>query len=195
MKLRLDLLNVDLSHRFNVSSTTVLASWNRWLEVMLQILPQEACKLDVADELQTKIVFVELDHILILQKSINLGQKIYSTGKALLRLTPKGFIVFASDVYPSHFNDQEIMKLENLEPDIKVYNADLDPDVLMQLHRIVVYSRSFHILRGSYVRASQKTKLLHKHWKIVAYIINFLFLEIKDEQVTIFVDPLNIDEE
>lgn len=195
MRLKLDLLTTDLSHRFNVSSTTIVSSWNRWLDVMLQALPQEVCKLDVTDESQTKRVFIELDPILIVRKSLTLGQKIYSRGKSLLHLTPKGFIAFASDVYPSHLTDEEIMKLEKLGPDVDVYDADHDSEVLMQLHKILVISRSFNILRGAYIRSSSKIKLLHKHWKVVAYLTNFLFLQMEDDQLTIMVDPPNIDDE
>lgn len=60
----------------------------------------------------------------------------------------------------------------------------------MQLQKIFIILGH----RGSYIRSSPKIKLLHKHWKIVAYLINFLLLQIENDQLTITADPQNIDD-
>lgn len=126
MRLRLGLFERDLSHRFNVSVTTVsrvTRTWVRFLrcefEPLINIPPNDVIKLHmpgVFKKVYPRLtVIVDCTEIemekpssLDAQSACYSSYKSRTTMKALLGITPSGVLCFVSEFFPGSTSDKEI---------------------------------------------------------------------------------------
>ena len=132
MRLRLGLLLEDLSDRFNISTSTCSAIFNRWIdyldteleflvmwpsrEIIDNTMPRSFC-----DKYPKCRVIVDCTEIRTeTPSSLQLRSLLYSeykshmTYKSLIGISPAGVVTFVSDLYSGSISDKQITKLSGL---------------------------------------------------------------------------------
>ena len=135
MKLRLGLFNRDLTHRFQVSESTVSLIFRTWtrllrseLEPLIILPPRSALRHHLPPLFKQNSPLIidctefemERPSSLDNQSACYSQYKSRTTMKALIGITPSGATAFVSELYPGSISDKEIVKrsglLEVLQP-------------------------------------------------------------------------------
>ena len=132
MRLRLGLLLEDLSDRFNISTSTCSAIFNRWIdyldteleflvmwpsrEIIDNTMPRSFC--DKYPKCRVKVdcteIRTETPSSLQLRSLLYSEYKSHMTYKSLIGISPAGVVTFVSDLYSGSISDKQITKLSGL---------------------------------------------------------------------------------
>ena len=139
MKLCLNLPEKDLSHRFNISISTVSSTFKTWIRLLSRLLKclifvpdqgslnftrPERFNLvkDVSQIIDCFEVFIETPKSLELQKATWSEYKHHNTIKFLIACLPNSTVSFLSLSYPGSISDQKIVRHSNFLDTVPLYS-------------------------------------------------------------------------
>ena len=128
MKLRMALSNIDLAERFNILGASVANIISTWINYLcltlccLKIWPHsdvidENSSFDCKEKYPTNVAIIDAPEIKVqtpsaLQKhsETHSTYKCHTTFKSLIRVDPKGGMLFVSHLYEGSISDKELVK-------------------------------------------------------------------------------------
>lgn len=125
VRLRLNLLEKDLGHRFHCSVSTVFRTCTAWLPFLITWPSRELIDLHMPAQFKdlyptTRVIidctelFIETPSSLNIQSSTWSSYKHHNTFKGLVGISPTGACIFVSRLYTGGISDQEITRCSGI---------------------------------------------------------------------------------
>ncbi|XP_044261493.1 uncharacterized protein LOC123009334 [Tribolium madens] len=166
-RLRLGLQLQDLAHRCNISLIQVHKICSFWFKLLVDLFPGKPGANNRVI-IQCFETFFEAEG----------GKKLYGRTKALIEISPDGYIENLSNLFATHVSDKDIIetcqksKICNCEALNKAKAARIDLQVHIQ--RIVGCLKGFQILKGTFPTMICSLEQLNKYWRICCFLVNYL---------------------